>query len=280
MNKILGELIEVEESNYFEKTGHYSNSFVKSWKQCPFHVVNKKEVFNKNFFIGHYVEDLICGGDGSSIMNREDYKDGVLKKDGEPYKWVLDSDVYAEKAMMDKNFMKYINDIDSKFQVILTGDIGGFKFKCAIDVLNMIGTSNGNKPFILDLKTTGNKINELVWIENEEGKNVKVPFIESWGYHTQLAIYRELVFQNYGIKCEMMIGVVTKKIPSDREIISLDGSFDPDYEIRKVIRDVEKINYEIDMGIVNRCETCETCISTKKIKGKVSYKDYFGRGIN
>jgi hypothetical protein len=275
IDKYLGKETRVNDDNYFTKTGHYSNSFIKSWENCPFSTTSDtNNIFNKNFFIGHFVEDLICGGDGNEVLNREDYKDNVLTKAGKPLAFVTASRYYADVVLQDQGFMKWINDINSEFQVILTGVLGGFKFKCAIDVLNLKGFEGGN-PFILDLKTTGKPLNNLVWVENDEGKNVKVPFIEAWGYHTQLAIYREIVFQNYDILCDIHIGVVTKTIPADKEIIDMTDAFDYPYLIRGVIAKCKKIDYEMKMNIIEKCGTCDDCIKAKKINGSIPYKEKY-----
>jgi len=274
MSEHLGELIEVNDDNYFTKTGHFSNSFIKSWNTCAFSTTCRDNTFNKNFFIGHYVEALICGDDASKVLNREDYKEHVNKAGGDPYKWVTDCDVYSNRVLKDKEFMKYINHPASKTQVILTGVIGGLNFKCAIDLLNLEGlTSTSKMPFILDLKTTKDGLKKSVWVERE-GRNKKVSFIEAWGYHYQLAIYRELVRQNYDVVCDVFIGAIQKTLPTNFDIIDLTPAFDFDFLLKEVEVMAKKVDYEIKMNIVSKCGTCDDCVSAKKTKGAISYEEH------
>lgn len=264
------ELKPLDPDNYFEWCGRLSNSFVKSFLQCPAaakasSIDKEKGSFNEAFFIGHAVEGLLCEGeDGfNKVLNRLDYKDHVLTNAGKPRAFVEKSKSYAQAALNQPFFMKHIDDVDSKFQVVLEFEIAGYKMKCALDLLNL------TRKFLLDIKTVGQEFFKR-W-NNDKTEN----FIKAWGYLNQLGIYREAVRQNYegmdDISC--LIGAVTKtKIP-DVDIFWI-PNYRLDAAMIEVEASVETVGQALQEGRFDRCGTCDHCISTKKLSGYTNYDDF------
>lgn len=262
---------QLTEENYFEWNGMFSNSFIKSYKKCPYSAtLKKKQEFKQCFFEGHFIEGLICEGEkgGKKVLNRGDYKDHVLTQSGSPYAWVTKSRYYADVVRKDEVFMSYINDPNTHFQDLITGTIGGHKFKSLQDCVNV------EEGYILDLKTCGKPFSELIWCDE---RKKKLNFIELFEYHKQLAIYKELAKQKYGKEFSVMIGAVTKTNPADVEIFDLTDCFDWRYLLREIVADCDKISYEMSLGIIEKCGKCNDCISVKKIKSPVNYDLYFNK---
>lgn len=94
-----------------------------------------------------------------------------------------------------------------KKEVIVTGKIGGVDFMGKIDCLNL------DKGYFVDLKTTRN-IRELQW---DNVKRRKVSFIEKYNYYIQLAVYQELIKQQFGVICRPMIIAVSKEPVPDKQ---------------------------------------------------------------
>ena len=185
-------------------------------------------------------------------------KDGTLYKD---YEKVNDVIVAIES---DELLMKYLS---GKHQVIMTGEINGVKFKIKIDSLL--------PDAIVDQKIMAS-YKELIWVERN-GRNVKVDFVEAYGYDIQGAIYQEIVRQNTGKKLPFILAVTTKEENPDKALIEIDQ-----YWLDRAL-DFVKENCErydlIKKGIVEPvgCGHCPSCRKDLKVTSVVSYETLYSK---
>ena len=150
-------------------------------------------------------------------------------------------------------------------QKIMVGEIGGVPFKIKMD-------SYFENQMIVDLKVI--KDFELVWSEEEHRK---VDFIENYGYAIQGAIYQEIVRQNTGLVLPFILAITTKQECPDKELIEIDQEY-----LDRSLKLVESLAPRYDLIKKGKvaplgCGKCPTCRKGKKVKGVVSYKDFFNK---
>ena len=152
-------------------------------------------------------------------------------------------------------------------EVIVTGEINGFAWKGKIDSLNL------ERGYFCDLKTVDDLLKKH-WIE---GKHYPVSFAEERGYFMQIALYQELIYQNYNKWLQPFIFAVSKQDVPDHDLYD----FDTD-EIREnldeqieTIKDKQQRVFDVIKGNVKptRCEHCEYCRATKKLTGSTHITD-------
>jgi len=185
-------------------------------------------------------------------------KDGTLYKDYEKV-----NDVIAA-IESDPLMMKYLN---GDHQVVMTGEINGVKFKIKIDSLL--------PDCIVDQKIMSS-YKELTWVE-KNGRNVKVDFVEAFGYDIQGAIYQEIVRQNTGNKLPFVLAVTTKEENPDKALIQIDQEY-----LDKALKLVEKLAPHfnaIKQGVVEPkgCGCCPSCRKDLKVTRVVSYQELFNK---
>lgn len=162
-----------------------------------------------------------------------------------------------------KNDQKVMFYLRGQKEVIITTEMFGIPWKVKLDVLN------DDLNYILDLKTAKDFSGE--WVVRD-GKNVKVSFIEKWGYHTQAAIFAEVerIYRGGDGWKDFFMVAVTKQDPPDHELINLS---DPEMFRTELDRVHEKLPRIIAVKSgkepPNRCGTCKYCLSTKKVSAPV-----------
>jgi hypothetical protein len=150
---------------------------------------------------------------------------------------------------------------------IYTGELFGVQWKIKVDLLNL------NEGYFIDLKTTRDF--EKQWIE-ADGKNIKVTFVEKWGYFLQIAVYREILAQNLGLEpgeLEAFIIAATKQDPPDKVVLCF-----KEEDFQEGLREVQTyINHIMDVkeGRVEpiRCGNCAYCRSTKKLDKAIHWSE-------
>ncbi|WP_319637245.1 PD-(D/E)XK nuclease-like domain-containing protein [Lactiplantibacillus plantarum] len=152
-------------------------------------------------------------------------------------------------------------------EVIVTGEIGGYPWKGKIDCLNL------KQGYFVDLKTTKD-IYEGYW--NPEIRE-REPFVYAYNYQLQMAVYQELIKQQFGIECKPYIVAVSKQEPPDKQAIDL-----PDYRLanamNQVLESLPHIEEVIKGGAKpTRCERCDYCRYTKDLDSVVSADDLLER---
>lgn len=165
----------------------------------------------------------------------------------------------------DEYFMKYL---DGKKQVIMTGEIGGAKWKIKID-------SFIENICIVDLKTA-KSLRDLTYTKKEGS----VGFIRAWGYDIQGTVYQEIVRQNTGKTLPFYIAGVSKESVPDIEIIQIDDEW-LSMTLKEVEKNIGRI-LELKKGEATpiRCGICDYCKHTKVLNRPIHFIDLEAGGLS
>ncbi|MEY9973141.1 hypothetical protein ABH966_003525 [Lysinibacillus sp. RC46] len=169
---------------------------------------------------------------------------------------------YADFKQADSMIETIKNDrfamfaLEGEKEVIYTGELFGVLWKIKVDAIN-----HERKTFT-DLKTTQN-LSKRYWSDKYRKY---VSFVEAYDYVLQMAIYREIIYQNTGAYYVPYIVAVTKESPPDKAILHFDDSrfgFELEYakEHLPSIIAAKSGNKE-----PKRCEECVYCRTTKQLK--------------
>lgn len=162
-------------------------------------------------------------------------------------------------ALKDEQVFQNLYEPGEK-EVIVTGDIYGYKWKGKIDSLNL------DKLYFCDLKTVDD-IHKKHW-SSEFNKYDN--FILDRGYYMQMAVYIELVKQTFNTECQPFIFAISKQDPPDKEAIDFNGDQDMLY-MQDAMRMIEENQEHIQRVMSGEeapthCNHCEYCRLTKKIE--------------
>lgn len=181
-------------------------------------------------------------------------KPPIFKKDGSLYSEFQHADYVISRIERDELFLQTIS---GQAQVIMTGEIEGVPVKIKIDSLLPDRT--------VDLKYMRDMSDARVAGEGY------VPFWRAWRYDIQAAIYQEIRRQNEGKKLPFGLAVATKEKPEpDFALLEF-----PQAVLGAALEEVKAniVYYDtVKRGLIApvRCEKCDYCKSTKKLKGWVS----------
>ena len=260
--------MELNEQNYFslESNKEYmSASQFKDFMKCTKEALAKVngeivEEPSPAMLFGSYVDAYFSG----TLEQFKVETPQLFKKDGTLYKDYEKVNDVIQAIESDPLMMKYLN---GKHQVIMVGEINGVKFKIKVDSLL--------EDCIVDQKIMSS-YRELTWIE-KNGRNVKVDFVEAFGYDIQGAIYQEIVRQNIGKKLPFVLAVTTKEENPDKALIQIDQ-----YWLDKALELVKNNCAYFDQIKKGQlpavgCGHCATCRKDLKVKGVVSYETLYGK---
>jgi hypothetical protein len=157
-----------------------------------------------------------------------------------------------ERLEKDSLFMHYMS---GQKQFIKVGKVEGIEFKIKID-------SYLPGQCIVDLKVM--KDFESIW---QDG--LKIPFIESWGYDFQAAIYQEIE----GNKLPFIIAAATKEKEPNLELFSIPQQR-LDYCL-DVVRQNAPLYANIKLGLIEptNCGICDYCKSQKVLTRVIDYTE-------
>lgn len=224
-------------------------SFVGSYGRqgCEFETMEKlagrwEEETTTPMLIGSYVDSFIEGKDAFKKFCM-DHLD-LYKADGTLKATYAIGETVIKRITRDDYFMW---NLSGEKQTIMTGEIGGAKWKIKMD-----SYLPGNR--IVDLKvvkdlTEHHYVRDLGYID----------FIDYWGYDTQGAVYQEIVRQNTGEKLPFFIaGVSKEKYPAMQVIGISQAKLDEALTRVKVM--MPRI-LDVKSGRVppDRCERCDCC---------------------
>lgn len=263
--------MQLNRDNYFSKEAedlYLGSSSFKSWdifhggceaKQVAIKNGEWIEPLKSAFLLGSYVH--AWSEDNIQEFIKDNYSK-IYKKNGS---------LYADFEKADKMIDVLKNDPAVELmrkgekEKIFTGKIGGVDFKIQVDILNL------KENRFCDIKTT-KSIYEKYW--NDETK-AKESFILKYDYTLQMALYAEIIRQNLGNidYLDSYIIAVDKQEQPDHEIIYMGKNF-----IKEKLEEIEiKLPHiiEVKNGLVDpiRCEKCEYCRSTKRIRKPIHYLD-------
>jgi len=196
----------------------------------------------------------------------EEHPEIMLKKGGlkESFKTC---ETIIDTVKNDNALMSIINQCQK--ERIYIGEIFGVPFKIKVDLLNV------DKGYFADLKVM-KSITEQSW--SDEYKR-KVNFIIAWKHDWQMAIYMEILRQNFGkLLIPNIIALSKEKVP-DKALITFATEDEKSLETFREITLNEMEPHilrvkELKEGAEPvRCEKCDYCKSTKQIKEPVFWLD-------
>lgn len=260
--------MELTNANYFSEQAnleYMSASQFKDFMKCEKDAIAKiigetKEEPSKAMLVGSYVDAYFS----NEMEQFKEQNPQIFKKDGTLLKDFEKANEIIAAIESDELLMKYLN---GKHQVVMVGKIANVPFKIKVDSLL--------PSCIVDQKIMSS-INELIWVE-KDGRNVKVDFVEAFGYDIQGAIYQEIVRQNIGKKLPFVLAVTTKEENPDKALIQIDQ-----YYLDKALKLVKELapHFEdVKQGIVKPvgCGKCASCRIGLKVSGVVSYQELFNK---
>jgi hypothetical protein len=146
---------------------------------------------------------------------------------------------------------------------ILTGEINGVKWMGKLDCFDPA------RAFFLDLKTTQD-LHKKYWITDEKRWG---SFVEAYNYPLQMAVYQELIRQNYGTRPAPILVAVSKQEPPDKAFVAIPQD-NLDEAMEQLLAAQSRVE-QIIAGEVkpHRCEQCDYCRSTKHLGQIISMND-------
>lgn len=249
------------QQNYFSKEAdmeYMSVSQYKLFKECGAKakatILGQEDSTYKSAFLeGHLFEELVSGNpeqfmkEHPEIVSTRGATAGQLKSD---FQKVVKA---AEKFNSQKFFREIIDRCDK--QVILTGKIEGVKVKCALDLFDKKTNS------IYDIKCM--KDFKEQWSTSEKAYT---PWYYTYGYVLQLAVYREIVKQNFGAEPKQigLIAATKEEVPDIQALRFNTDLLDLELEdFKKNIKyyDAVKQGYAVPIS----CGCCDYCKKQKII---------------
>ncbi|KRM89808.1 hypothetical protein FC87_GL000324 [Fructilactobacillus florum DSM 22689 = JCM 16035] len=204
--------------------------------------------------VGNYLHSFF-ESEESHQQFLDDHKKEIFKY-GNPEKGMKKAFVDADKMI---NTLKDDPYFDAIYQgdkeVIVAGTIDGIKWKGKLDCLVL------DRGLFLDLKTTQD-LHKKYWNAQE---HTYQNFAEIHGYILQMAIYQELVKQQFGKKIAPFIIAVSKQDIPDKGIYSIPQELMDD-EMNKLIKKQDHIKNVIDgKEKPEACGRCAWCRSKKEL---------------
>lgn len=247
------------QENYFSKeanTEYMSVSQFKSFAECEAQALHNIEIGGENekaaFLEGKLFENWVAG-DRALFMSQHPELISSRGATAGQLKAEFNKVIKAAERFLKQDFFKDIINKCEK-QVILTGEIEGVKVKCALDLFDRETNSIYDIKCMKDFKEQWNK----------EEKSY-VPWYYIYGYVLQLAVYREIVRQNFGEPKEIGLMAASKEEEPDLQAKSFSSEL-LDLELEYFKNNVKRYN-DIKKGIVapTYCGECDYCKSIKKI---------------
>lgn len=253
----------ISKDNYYSSEADlstFSVSQYKLFKQCEAKALAKvkgeyRQADNDVFLLGKYVHSWSEGtleefkNSNPELFSSRGATKGQLKSSYQ----VADKMINAlsnDKVCM--NFLK------GEKEVIIEGKLFGVKWRGMVDVLNI------DKGFFGDLKTT-----QGIYKKYAGGLN----FIEQYGYVEQMAIYRELIKQQFGVDLVPYIVAVTKEDIPDKAVIRIDKAYtEPKLEEMKFYIERFKAIKEGKENAVG-CGSCDYCKKVNKVSKILTLAD-------
>ncbi len=246
--------------NYFNPAAdkqYMSCSQFKAFSECEAKALAvidgrwQREV-SDSMLIGSYIDAHFSG---TLNLFKAQHPEIFSKKTGDLLSDFQKANAVIARIERDEMFMEALS---GDKQVILTGEIEDVPVKIMIDSLHPTRT--------VDLKIM--KDFDPVWVDGEG----RVSFIRAWRYDLQGAIYQEIRRQNEGGQNKRFgLAAATKEKEPDI------GLFDiPQMDLDAALAEVRaRIVYfdAIKKGLADpeRCEKCDYCRNTKKLKGWVVF---------
>lgn len=253
--------MEVNQNNYFSKEADLEFMSVSQWKlfnECGAKALatikgQEDATFKDAFLEGQLFEAIVTGNEKQfmeehpELISTRGTTAGQLKSE---FKKVVNSAETFKKQTLFKEILEKCEK-----QVILTGEICGIKTKCAIDLFDPKTNSIYDIKCMKDFKEQWNKEEKCY-----------TPWYYTYGYVLQLAVYRELVRQNFGEPKEIGLIAATKEDVPDVQAVSFSSDL-LDLELERFKQNIQYYdNIKKGIAIPIHCSVCDYCKKHKNIQ--------------
>mgnify|MGYP000967172213 CR=1 FL=1 len=275
-------MIKLTQENYYEDTSYLSNSRFKRYQKCQamaLAVDSGSWVEEKDetpLLLGNYVHSFFespkahqqfFAENGDKLIAKSGKNKGGLKSD-----FVI-GDKMIESLRGDDGFSRLYHgypDDDVQKEMIVFGEIEGVPVKGKLDSVNL------SRGYFVDLKT----MKSIYAEEWNPDLKMRVPAavnnILNFGYHGQLALYRELLKQMLDKDFRPLIVAVSKEAVPDKEILKVDEDW-LEEGLGKIKSEIVEVWDVIQAKQKpTKCGHCDFCRSEKKLNAVVSLNDLIG----
>ncbi|MFC0275612.1 PD-(D/E)XK nuclease-like domain-containing protein [Enterococcus devriesei] len=264
------ETITLSDENYYSNEADWqfmSVSQLKNFLECEAAELSKlkgdweADSDKKPLLVGNYVHSYFESPEAHEAFKVENKEKMFSTK--KPHGLLKDFQIAEQMIARLKGESAFQQLYQGEKEVILTGELFGVEWKGKIDCLNL---ENG---YFVDIKTTKD-IHEKKY---DEYWGPQSNFIERYGYLIQMAVYRDLLEQEYEKQFVPFIAAVSKQTPSDVALITLDES-KMQSELSRVEQTIDHVQ-RVKMGeeAPEWCGTCDYCRAHKKITGFTNMND-------
>lgn len=252
--------------NYFSQEADMYYMSVSQWKlfnECEAKALSTLEgqenaTYKQAYLEGQLFEALVAGdkelfmAKHPEIISSRGPTAGQIKSE---YKKIISA---AEKFNEQEFFRQIIDNCDK--QLILTGKICDVEVKCALDLFDRKTNS------IYDIKCM--KDFKEQWDKDEKAYK---PWYYTYNYILQLAVYREIVRQNFGEPLEIGLLAATKEEIPDIQALRIDTEL-LDIELENFKSKIKRYN-EIKKKQTIKPKACGCCDYCKKNKNITSWEE-------
>ncbi|MBF7109921.1 PD-(D/E)XK nuclease-like domain-containing protein [Pediococcus pentosaceus] len=251
-------------NNYYtnEANWHYqSKSWFTKFEECEAEALAELKGEYKDtssndtpLIAGNYLHSYFESKEAHETFLESHKKD--IFKYGNPEKGIKSDYLIIEKCINKLNKDPYFPRLyQGEKEVIVTGEIYGVNWMGKVDCLDL------NRKLFFDLKTV-DKIHKGHW-SSEQHK--KLNFAQSRQYDMQMAVYKELIKQTFGVECEPIIIAVSKENEPDLMAISI-----PQYLMDFNMEQIKEKQPHIQAVIEgeekpNVCGRCSYCRANKTL---------------
>lgn len=270
------------QKNYYQDKEYLSYSRMKQFLKCPARALaveggawieSRDETplllgnYVHSYFESQEAHEAFLKENGDKLISKTGKTKGQLKKD------FLIGDSMIASLKDDPSFNRLYHGSSTENvekEMIVYGEIEGVPFKGKLDSVNL------TQGYFADLKTM-KSIYDMEW--NAELRR-KVPTavnnILGFGYHSQLAIYRDLLKQMTGDEFRPIIVAVSKEEVPDKEVIRIDEEWLEEglEEVKETIKEVWDVVQHKAEPIA--CGHCDYCRSQKKLNIIVTLNNLIG----
>ncbi|MFK3657434.1 PD-(D/E)XK nuclease-like domain-containing protein [Pediococcus pentosaceus] len=264
---------QLNKENYYDLSteSYMSFSLYKRFKKCEAEsmaylkgeIPNVDET-NPALLMGNYLHTYFESEEAHNEFI-EDNSNELISSRGKSKGQLKSNYILADKmvkALERQNLFKGV--YQGEKEVILTGKMFGMDWKVRIDCLHVPKDEN-DVAYFCDLKTSRN-LHAKFWDSELRQWN---PFVTAYGYDLQMAIYQEIIRQNYALKfAPFIFGVSKEDVP---EVLGIEFKQE---ELDDALLDLEQRMPHIINLIKGKvdpkpCEKCDFCKSRQQIKGFV-----------
>lgn len=270
---------ELNNDNYFSPVMNYmfcGSSQLKQFYECEAQAMAQingeiESETTENMLQGSYVHAWMEGEEAleefkqkhPEIIATTGKNKGMLKEKFQHCETII------ETLSNDKNINNIITQ--SEKEQAFVGEIFGVPFKIKVDLLNR------DKGYFADLKCMAS-INKKEWSEEQRRY---VNFVQAWNYHWQMAIYCEVLYQNFGEYFTPNIIAVSKEKVPDKALIVFETEEEGSLEnfvnatINQLRPQILRVK-DLKDGLAEPigCGKCDYCKSKKQITGPIYWLEF------